>query len=413
MSIPHRTAVSRWAAQIDGPPEHRSMEGGNVFANGDTIYSYGHHFPMAHIVRDAKGKAAFVLVNGDNYSVTTAGHQSLVRGAIHGTGTQALVVPFTALKAAGIDQKSITPLEIVADTWTVNYRMTTVEQMASGYYAKCEDDGQWTVNDPRNGWENRTRIVCERQDDGRYSVPHFRHWLGEAIFKATVTGETERLATEDEIAQNLHTYVYGTRTRRVIVTRTKRTAKFLSAFDHNEARECYFLCELPRTKAVTVEEAFEALKPLAVVNALAAGLPVQRQGDIFAIPTSLTTRELKARAIPAEVNGWATNDEGQSTVVVTTTAIRKREILLSTNHTLSEVVVTKDGTYGRGTMRHEPGQWREADHARIKLGNGKGWFRILRNTVPQAKKDSRSNTGPRGTNQSGSARAWTMGGNVD
>jgi hypothetical protein len=50
---------------------------GNMFFCGDTIYSYGHHFPMAHFFNDN-----VVLMNADSYSVSTSGHQSAVRMAI-------------------------------------------------------------------------------------------------------------------------------------------------------------------------------------------------------------------------------------------------------------------------------------------------------------------------------------------
>lgn len=48
-----------------------------LFIEGDTIYSYGKHFPLAR--RNADGT---FWVNPDKYSVTTSKHQSMVRGAI-------------------------------------------------------------------------------------------------------------------------------------------------------------------------------------------------------------------------------------------------------------------------------------------------------------------------------------------
>lgn len=49
----------------------------SLFIEGDTIYSYGYHFPLAR--RNADGT---FWVNPDKYSVTTSKHQSMVRGAI-------------------------------------------------------------------------------------------------------------------------------------------------------------------------------------------------------------------------------------------------------------------------------------------------------------------------------------------
>lgn len=59
--------------------EARNKEG-NFYFSGDTIYSYGSHFPIArHITH--KGKAAILFTSRD-YSVTTARHKSEVRQAI-------------------------------------------------------------------------------------------------------------------------------------------------------------------------------------------------------------------------------------------------------------------------------------------------------------------------------------------
>mgnify|MGYP001113155178 CR=1 FL=1 len=50
----------------------------SVFFNGDSIYSYGHHFEMARFI---KGKD-IVLINPRNYSVSTSKHQNEVSYAI-------------------------------------------------------------------------------------------------------------------------------------------------------------------------------------------------------------------------------------------------------------------------------------------------------------------------------------------
>lgn len=52
----------------------------NTFIDGDTIYSYGYHFPMATRTKDG------FLVNSSRYSVSTSKHQSYVRSALSGTG---------------------------------------------------------------------------------------------------------------------------------------------------------------------------------------------------------------------------------------------------------------------------------------------------------------------------------------
>jgi hypothetical protein len=423
MAIAHHTVAERWAQQaVTNEPETRSMSGTNVSASGDAIQSYG-WWEMARIMRKANGKAAFFLVNGDRYSPSTSTHQSNVRGAIRSTGLPSLIVPYTALDAAGIVKSSIVPLDIQEDTWTAHERTAN------------DPDPYWTHvhGDTYSRYNGRTgeREEITRGLDGKFTWLEYRHWLGESTFKAKVVETIVRPATSEEIDAYVARRDWGrdwtssglsydewiarhgeapeppanTVTERLnlaeddprrytVSERRERTAKFLSAFDHNERREVYFLCELPRTSATTVEEAFEALKPKEVASAIAAGLAVERQGDIFAIPTSLTTRELKSRG-----NG----------------VIRKRGNLLGTNHVATEVIYTEDGdTYARGILYHAPGAWRQPDHARRAMGDRKTWHRIVKNTVPAAR-TMYAGGGTSGTtaNQSGNSRAWTMGGNVD
>lgn len=71
--IPHL-----WAHGI--PKDRRIRSSSNVYAEGDTIYSFGDHFPMAkRVVR--KGQVIF-LYNPDRYSSITDSHQSAVHRAI-------------------------------------------------------------------------------------------------------------------------------------------------------------------------------------------------------------------------------------------------------------------------------------------------------------------------------------------
>lgn len=88
--IPHL-----WAHGLE---EGRKIRNGssNVYAIGDTIYSYGSHFPMAQRVevadaaRNVHGRAmpgsVGYLFTTRTYSVTTAGHLSAVRGAMRDNG---------------------------------------------------------------------------------------------------------------------------------------------------------------------------------------------------------------------------------------------------------------------------------------------------------------------------------------
>jgi hypothetical protein len=71
--IPHL-----WAHRTQDEARNRQ---GNLYFTGDTIYSYGSHFPIArHVTNDAGERV--VLFTTATYSVTTSSHCSAVRSAI-------------------------------------------------------------------------------------------------------------------------------------------------------------------------------------------------------------------------------------------------------------------------------------------------------------------------------------------
>jgi hypothetical protein len=81
--IPHL-----WVHRTQGEARNRQ---GNLYFTGDTIYSYGSHFPIArHVTNDAGDRA--VLLTTATYSVTTSSHCFAVRSAIP-SGIQVFHVP--------------------------------------------------------------------------------------------------------------------------------------------------------------------------------------------------------------------------------------------------------------------------------------------------------------------------------
>lgn len=65
-----------WAQ--NNQPDGRSSNG-NFFFEGPTLYSYGHHFAVGHIMPDG-----LALLNSDSYSVSTSRHQRDARQAVRG-----------------------------------------------------------------------------------------------------------------------------------------------------------------------------------------------------------------------------------------------------------------------------------------------------------------------------------------
>lgn len=67
-----------WAHQSQ---DEARNSGGNFYFHGDTIYSYGSHFPIARHATNKHGERA-VLFTTRGYSNTTAKHISVTRGAV-------------------------------------------------------------------------------------------------------------------------------------------------------------------------------------------------------------------------------------------------------------------------------------------------------------------------------------------
>lgn len=341
----------RWMDRALGRAE-RDLSGGNVFYDGDTIFSYGYHFPMATVMRDGHEQPSWVLVNGDRFSVSTSRHQSEVRHQVMRSGLPSIIVPFSALNAAEIAPNSIEIVEVRPDRTEEIHRSTDVAPSdREGALWAClgsSEQRHWDAepNAPVRWTEDGNRAV-ELGTDGRWHWVESRHWLGDSTFRAKVRGKRER-------------------------------RRFLSSFDYQEREPLYFLCELPRSSSAdSVEQAYEDLKPPQVKAAEAQVRTVTRQGDMFAIPTTFSTREVKEMT-----------PHGKGRIVK-----RPRLGLLGTNHTASEVIfATKGRVYARGLLYHQPGAFRNPDHARRKMGDGRTWHLLAKNTVPTQDTPTRERT---------------------
>jgi hypothetical protein len=299
-----------WGERITAvAPEREHQSRSSIIMEGDTLYHYGHHFPLATIYRRSNGRAYLVLLNGDEWTGGSAGFgtgtwqrqsqtRSIVARETAGTNIVSLVVPFSAVDAAGIVRESIRILDSREDRYeTIHHESDerpgplvkipdptgqtyvwseqrhghvhreTGEVFKTGWVdgkyiysvpSDVADQYTWTtythiedrpvmVDDPNRAHVERqiqhefVRGDAELQSDGKWHWTAERHWLGDALLSATVR-EFDREAG--------HT--------------RERRAKFLSSFDYNEPRPLYFLCEMPRTSARTIADALEALKPKTV-----------------------------------------------------------------------------------------------------------------------------------------------------
>lgn len=200
-------------------------EGANVFAAGDVLYSYGKHFALA--VRTPQG---VLVINGDKYSVSTSKHQSIVRNEAR--GVPQFTTSFSALTE-----------------WT-RPGFRGVEHMLL--------DGTVCIVDythDRSGGDYGERV---HEDEIPMGATVFRreglivgwHMAASALFRLQVKDGNEVLKEK-----------YG-----------------VAGMDEQQ----FFVSTLPHS-VLTVEEAFDALKPDRVRREEQRGYTVPRQGEWFFI----------------------------------------------------------------------------------------------------------------------------------
>lgn len=213
-----------------------SHVGARLYIQGNVVFSYGSHFPLA--IRGEFGGEVRFIINGDASTLTT---NSQVREAI-GILSGNVQIPFSALQGAGLLDRhdpgslAITIVEATADeTW---YECVQCKRKV------VQDEEDYTYSHEAD----KTPICPEVVRAGaRSRQVRYQHRLGEVLFK--------------------HEGNY-----------------YLSGRDHQELsrRDNYFLCQIPGAPK-SVEEAYAGLKPAIVAHAETIGSKVLRQGDIYLI----------------------------------------------------------------------------------------------------------------------------------
>lgn len=268
-----------------------------------------------------------LLINGDNgASMRTREHQSALRSAVKTEKLErTAIVPYSALRAAGVRPNQI---EIVATTPDREVERTEVCRKAS-----CPDPT------PKH---THTKMV---------------HFLGETLFKV------ERRAWDPEL--DLYTPYF---------------AYFVCGLDRNDdpMRRNFFLAQLPEgVKPTTVDDALNALRPNDVpADAL-------RQGEWFFLPTD---KKFGASQVIKNVKAIAkslTEDIAHGVPIVSDDSGTQYQRLQEGGWNLyarrkrhrASRMVCSDGVYVSGMIRDE-------EHDLLRLGDGKQWFRVVRNLSP-------------------------------
>jgi hypothetical protein len=364
----------------------RPIKGSHIFADDDSIYSYGTHFPMAVAVDDRK----MFVVNGDTWGSTTSHHQSMVRGALsRNSSYDQVIIPFSAMRAARIDPRSVEVIEEGVEINESGCRTCDIMLYGEEYNNHFYQYGNNTGKNKRTymtNWcddDTHPRYYRHGHDNPDYDPtfkPHdiwSRHLLAPSLITATQSRvenvpESDCASCGDPVSEHPDGWKDNPWRHRYYAQQITIREKIylLSGFDET-ARAWgggYFLSQLPH-KVKTIDEAILSLAPKEVHKAWADGKFVKRQGDIFGIPDSeMTTRKLNK--IGSRLGG-ARFYLG---------AHRPR--LLETNHYATEAfTVTRHGKeeiWARGCLYHLP-TFRQPDHKKIVLG--KIWHRIYRNTA--------------------------------
>jgi hypothetical protein len=380
------------------------------------IQSYGDWFPLAHLLLHPSGKRKMWLLNGDRWPGGGFGrtneHNDIARVNAQASGTPCFIVPFSALRAAGIEPDTIRPVHVEPESYTYeDHSAATLDEVPEqhrklhvwrdetgaaivpprsdqhGRQAWPNRAGGWTVqvrrigdngyawySDPVDGPAYSGELTDHWEDmgpgaDGLYHWTTERHWLGSSLFRARyqVAGWTFKGG--------------------VSVKPRNRWAYFVTSFDYDEPRPLWFMSELPRgVKPATVAEAISALKPQDVRDAETVGIPVLRQGDVFIVRSAGTTE----RGLLAQ---------GGELVPVTREWGKATARYVNDSHTATRVVQMPDGTlYVRGIMRHKPVN-RRPDHQQVELWDRETWGRVVLNAQARS--------------IDAQPRSWSMGGNVD
>lgn len=417
MSVAADTAITRWAEIMEGMTTKQPLRASNVFVEGDRVFSYGHHFELARPLRDKRKRVRAYLLNGDRYSNTTNKHQSSVRQALARSKAPSVILPYSALEAAGVDRDSIQLVHVKKDRWETRHHRTT--ELPQGFVSRTEalyeerlrsrDDIEAAINrygyrghythETAPEWLRHERVKVGTEEvlypnrfssnpitvtwhDGKnptYTWETHHHWLGESLIKARVTWtdwiscpDCGGFGTYPFVGDRWDSFCPACRGRGNRARWHHRWTLFLSGFDHQEPNPLYFLCELPyHCQATTVDEAYEALKPVPVKLAEQMGRSYTRQGDIFAIPApSVTDQQLVQMG--ARIEKRHTRSSPRPT---------HYPHILGTNHTASQVAYLPGVTLAKGLLYHDPG-FRQQDHVRRKMGDGKTWHVVVKNTVP-------------------------------
>lgn len=182
MAKDYWSVCDRWLNRLLGRTDKPNFRNDRMPCNDDAIFSYGSHFPMVVATRDRKGQPTALILNGDRFSPTTTRHQSVVRNMADRSGLPRVIVPFSALEAAGVDPIDV---EIIETTSDRHEEITeTLHTIPAGSFFKLEPMMEWLPVD---------EAEIERRIDAKWAkmieeLDRKRGWYAEAVAEGNASG---------------------------------------------------------------------------------------------------------------------------------------------------------------------------------------------------------------------------------
>jgi hypothetical protein len=138
-----------------------------MFYEGDTIYSYGYHFPIARKVTAPNGETV-ILFTTESYSVSTAKHKTIVRRAIGYHTPNVLEVPLRVSQYSNILLTvDATVLILIDQTKELADKWTRARSNKSWYAARIADKIE-TANRLIECWQLDRPRITSPEDIGEY-----------------------------------------------------------------------------------------------------------------------------------------------------------------------------------------------------------------------------------------------------
>jgi len=346
-----------WVKSGDGRNTNES-----IYFRGDTIFSYGEHFPMAHRL-----SSGTFMVNGDTYSSTTSHHQSILRRVLRNENT--FIIPFSALTEAQVDFTKVVPIGTEGEKeipYTYKDRVT----------GEKREGIRHLMGSTLFKYISPVKEFCSKEESEGYEVDTIK--LQEMCSKdGTVNWELYRKLKYSEDCPV-----------RYFRHQTK-TDYYLSGMDETSVKpeSSFFLSKLVK-ECSSVEEAYESMKPPEVIEyqknlyctdaaitlseELGEELSVKRQGEFFFIPEQ------------SPVVTDVLNKREKAKLLVKDAVLFHKDTRKVAQHTAAKGIVIDNITYVKGAIKHA-----RKEHRVLRL---KYWHRVYENVED-------------GT--------WKAGGNVD